>query len=66
MLTGECPGGLYNAYLMIEKRGEIYAKDHAGNLILPIFQVAAHDAPALNNLGAEPEFSKDPLWKCYQ
>ena len=66
-IIGERPGGYFNAFLLIEKKGEIYEKDQKGYPIFPIFQVAAFDTPALNNLAAEPSFSKGfPPWKSYQ
>lgn len=67
VIIGERPGGLFNAFLLIEKQGEIYGKDSAGNPILPIFQVARYNTPVIEDLGMEPKFAKDfPVWKCYQ
>ena len=67
VLIGEYPGGWFNAFLMIEKQGATYQKDGGGNPILPIFQVAPYDTPAVNDLGKEPLFAKGfPPWKCFQ
>ena len=66
IIIGECPGGFFNAFLMIQNQGETYAKDKDGNLILPIFQVATHDTPVLSDR-LQPQFAKAPTpWKSYQ
>ncbi len=67
IIIGERPGGLFNAFVMIEKRGATYMKDGQGHNILPIFQVAPYDTRALNNVNEEPDFAKGfPPWKSYQ
>jgi hypothetical protein len=67
IIIGERPGGLFNAFVMIEKKGEAYQKDTQGHPILPIFQVAAYDTPVINDVNREPEFAKGfPPWKSYQ
>ncbi len=67
IIIGERPGGLFNAFLMIEKQGENYQKDGQGHSIFPIFQVAEHDTPVIDDLGSEPKFAKGyPTWKSYQ
>jgi hypothetical protein len=67
VIIGERPGGYFNAFLMVEKKGETYKKDGDGHPILPIFQVAPYDTPALNNVGMEPTFAvRDSFWKCFQ
>ena len=71
VLIGERPGGLFNAFLLLEKKGENYAKDTSqlgqGNPIFPIFQVAPYDTPVIDNLDIEPKFAKGfPTWKSYQ
>ena len=40
VIIGERPGGLFNAFLMVEKQGGTYNTDRRGHLILPIFQIA--------------------------
>jgi hypothetical protein len=67
VIIGERPGGYFNAFLMIQKKGETYETDAKGNPILPIFQVAAYDTPVIDNVNAEPKFAKgSPPWKSYQ
>jgi hypothetical protein len=67
VLIGERPGGLFNAFFMVEKQGETYEKDAQGNPILPIFQVAAYDTPSDSDLNKQPRFATGfPPWKCYQ
>ena len=64
VIIGERPGGAFNAYLLIEKQGENYAKDAQGHLILPIFQVAAYDTKSKEPL---PKFATGfPPWKSFQ
>ena len=64
VIIGERPGGQFNAFLMIQKKGEIYKMQNANAPVLPIFQVAPYDTP----VGAgQPEFAKGaPPWKCLQ
>ena len=67
VIIGERPGGLCNAFLMIEKRGEVYAKDEEGNPILPIFQLTPFDTPVIDDVTYEPKFAKGyPIWTGYQ
>ena len=67
VIIGERPGGLFNAFLMVEKKGQTYQKDAQGHPILPIFQVAPYSTPKVDDLNSEPKFSTDsPAWKCYQ
>jgi hypothetical protein len=67
VIIGECPGGLFSAFLMIEKQGGNYQRDKDHHAILPIFQVAAYDTKPINNPVNAPEFAKGfPVWKCYQ
>jgi hypothetical protein len=65
VIIGERPGGVFNAFLMVEKQGGNYeTKD--GHPVLPIFQVAPYDTPS-GDPGLQPQFSKDsPPWKSYQ
>jgi len=65
VIIGERPGGVFNAFLMVEKKGGDYEIEN-GHPILPIFQVAAYDTPSGDGSLA-PKFSKDsPPWKSYQ
>jgi len=67
VIIGERPGGLFNAFLMVEKKGETYEKDARGNPILPIFQVAAYETPMVDDLKLQPKFATGfPPWKSYQ
>lgn len=67
VIVGERPGGLFNAFLLVEKRGESYAKDDKGHSIFPIFQVAPYDTKAINDLSIAPAFAKGHRpWKSYQ
>jgi hypothetical protein len=69
IVIGERPGGYFNAFVMIEKQGEGYEKDAKGHNILPIFQVAPYDTPALNDVNKEPKFCKatpGSIWKSHQ
>jgi hypothetical protein len=40
ILIGERPGGVFNALLLYQKKGETYPKTGKGEIILPLFQVA--------------------------
>jgi hypothetical protein len=67
VIIGERPGGWFNAFLMIEKQGESYARDNRGFPILPIFQVAPYNTPANIPVRTQPRFAVGfPPWKCYQ
>ena len=67
VIIGERPGGLFNAFLMIEKQGEKYKKDAQGHPVLPIFQIAPYDTPVVDDVTIEPKFAKGyPPWKSYQ
>ena len=63
VIIGERPGGVFNAFLMIEKQGASYPTDRRGKLILPIFQVAPYNTPK----SGDSEFVTGfPIWKSYQ
>ena len=67
VIFGDCPGGLFSAFLTIEKKGGNYQRDKDGNAILPIFQVAPYDTPDHKNPREAPPFAKGyPIWKAYQ
>jgi hypothetical protein len=64
VIIGERPGGAFNAFLLIEKKGGAYQKDAQGNLILPIFQVAPYATKGMEPL---PKFATGfPIWKSFQ
>jgi hypothetical protein len=65
LIIGERPGGNFNAFLMIEKQGVVYAKDKHNHEMLPVFQVAAFDTP--RPTGNTPSFATGfPPWISYQ
>ncbi len=64
ILTGECPGGFYRAYLLLEKIDETYTKDTKGNPILPIFKLAPSAPPARQ--GEAPLASEDKAWSVWK
>ncbi len=74
VIIGERPGGTFNAFLFIEKKGLSYASDPEGHPILPIFQVAPYNTPVgdtFNTRNGEayppPPFATGhPPWKSYQ
>jgi len=45
IIIGERPGGIFNAFVMLEKQGATYETDRRGHPILPIFQIAPYDTP---------------------
>jgi hypothetical protein len=67
VIIGERPGGSFNAFLFIEKKGGNYEHDAEGHKILPIFQVAPFDTPTISEPYQGPQFAKGhPPWKSYQ
>jgi len=62
VLIGERGGGVFAAFLLIEKKGETYEMVD-GHPVLPIFQLAPHDTPVPSQSGIAPRFAKDgPIW----
>lgn len=58
ILIGERPGGVFNAIVLYEKKGEVYPRTKAGEIILPLFQVAPLPMD-------EKRFLTDrPPWRC--
>ena len=60
ILIGERPGGMFNALLLYQKKGETYPVTKRGEVILPLFQVAPvamQDATFLTN---------HPPWRCVE
>ncbi len=67
ILIGEAPGGHFYAQLLMEKQGEDYKKDGAGNPILPIFRVADVQPPDVSkSLGSVPVAPNGPIWPVVQ
>lgn len=63
VLIGERGGGVFAAYLLIEKRGETYEKID-GHPILPVFQLAPYDTPQPKSVKEGPVIAKNgPIWK---
>jgi hypothetical protein len=66
VIIGECPGGLFCAFLLYEKQGVEYPKDAVGQPKYPLFQLAPHSTP-VGTANTEPPFSLSPLtWKGHQ
>jgi len=63
VIIGERPGGIFNAFLMVEKQGASYNTDRRGHLILPIFQIAPYNTPPTRDAEFATGF---PIWKSYQ
>jgi hypothetical protein len=63
VIIGERPGGIFNAFLMVEKQGGSYNTDRRGHLILPIFQIAPYNTPTTHDAEFATGF---PTWKSYQ
>jgi hypothetical protein len=67
IMIGESPGGHFYAQLLMEKVGEKYQKDKAGNPILPIFRVADVPPPDVSkSLGSVPFAPGGPVWPVVQ
>ena len=63
IVVGDRPGGVFNAFLMVEKQGETYETGAGGHPILPILQIAPHETPK----SGEAKFATGyPIWKSYQ
>ena len=61
ILIGERPGGLFSAYLLMEKEGAKY-ETHEGLPKFPLFRVA--DVPAPAHKKGTPSFAASgPVWK---
>lgn len=60
VLIGERPGGVFNALLLYQKKGETYPLTGKGEIILPLFQVAPFPM-------SETRFLTDrPAWRCVE
>jgi len=63
VMIGESPGGDFFAQLLMEKVGEKYDKDKAGNPILPVFRVANVPTPDTSKSnGSVPTAPNGPVW----
>ncbi len=66
VIVGERPGGVFSAFLMVEKQGATYQPGKGGP-ILPIFQVAPYETPDPKSEQQGPPFAKGTApWKSYQ
>jgi hypothetical protein len=66
VLIGERGGGVFCAFLMIEKRGETYEKID-GQPVLPVFQLAPFNTPVPAETKLGPRIAtKGPIWKAVQ
>jgi len=63
VIIGERPGGLFNAFLMVEKQGDHYETDRSGKQIFPILQIAPYPTPTSRNSEFAAGF---PIWTSYQ
>lgn len=62
VLIGERAGGVFCAFLLIEKRGETYRQVN-GRPVLPVFQLAPRDTAAPEPVKRSPVIAKDgPIW----
>lgn len=60
ILIGERPGGVFSAVLLYQKKGETYPRTAKGEILLPLFQVAALPT-------SDTGFLTDrPPWRCIQ
>lgn len=63
VLIGERGGGVFAAYLLVEKRGETYEQIN-GHPILPVFQLAFYDTPQPKSRKEGPVIARSgPIWK---
>lgn len=58
IVTGERPGGAFWAWLLIEKKGESYARNDQGKRLLPVFQLGGGKGPS--------GFPEGKPWRAYQ
>lgn len=66
VLIGERAGGVFCAFLLIEKRGENY-KQVDGSPVLPVFQLAPFKTPLPASTKTGPPIQQDgPIWKAAQ
>jgi hypothetical protein len=66
ILIGERAGGVFCAFLMIEKKGETYPEQD-GHPVLPVFQLAPFDTPQPTSIKTGPPIMPNgPIWKAVQ
>lgn len=66
VLIGERGGGVFCAFLMIEKKGDTYPQQD-GYPVLPVFQLAPFDTPQPKSLQTGPPvLPNGPIWKAVQ
>lgn len=66
VLIGERAGGVFCAFLMIEKKGDTYQQID-GKPILPVFQLAPFNTPNPQGVKYGPQIAPNgPIWKAVQ
>jgi len=66
VLIGERGGGVFCAFLLIEKKGETYPQED-GHPVLPVFQLAPFDTPQPKSTKTGPPILPNgPIWKAVQ
>lgn len=66
VLIGERAGGVFCAFLMIEKKGETYPQED-GFPVFPVFQLAPFDTPQPKSTKTGPPILPNgPVWKAVQ
>jgi hypothetical protein len=66
ILIGERAGGVFCAFLLIEKKGESYPQQD-GHPVLPVFQLAPYDTPQPPSTKTGPPILPNgPIWKAVQ
>lgn len=66
VLIGERGGGVFCAFLMIEKKGETYPVED-GHPVFPVFQLAPFDTPQPKSTKTGPPIMPNgPIWKAVQ
>lgn len=60
---GERPGGVFNAFLLLEKQGVTYETNKHGAPMLPVFKLAPSDPVPK---GKAPEVGKDTSWSIWK
>lgn len=66
VIIGERAGGVFCAFLLIEKKGETYAQVD-GHPILPVFQLAPFKTPEPESAKTGPKIAQNgPIWRAVQ
>ena len=67
VIFGDEPGAVFDAFVMVQKKGATYAMDTTGHPILPIFQIAHYNTPVVNDVNMQPPFAIGfPIWQSLQ